>query len=64
MGSPKGEALELVQLIAKMHGLGKYILLLTKAAQRAKKNGQRVTWQHFIDTHDLVARMAFVEEEK
>lgn len=62
--APKGDARELVMLVAKEHGLGKFILLLKKANQMAAKKDEKVKWEHFVLANTLIAKLAYWEEGK
>jgi DNA transposition AAA+ family ATPase len=63
LGEPKGEAELLVSQIIKTDGLGKFCIFLRKASQMAGKRKERLTWDHFVRAHDLIAKLSVTTKE-
>jgi DNA transposition AAA+ family ATPase len=53
-----GIAAEVVKDMIHSSGLGMYIKFLQSAAHMASRENKRVTWDHFVAAHDIIARLS------
>lgn len=51
-------ALEVVKDMIHRSGLGKYIKFLQAATRMAAKQQKKLTWDHFVTAHDIIARLS------
>jgi DNA transposition AAA+ family ATPase len=58
-----GEALEVVKSMIHTSGLGMYIKFLHNAAQLAQHEDRKLSWDHFVKAHDIIARLSNRKEE-
>ena len=54
----EGESAEVVKDMIHRSGLGKYVKFLQAATRMAKKDNKKVSWDHFIRAHDIIARLS------
>jgi DNA transposition AAA+ family ATPase len=64
LGQPTGEAREHVEWLRNEMGLGKYCKFLARASQLAKKQNDRMTWDHFTKVINIAAVMKAKPTEK
>lgn len=58
-----GIALEVVKDMIHSSGLGMYIKFLSSAGMLANREGRKLTWDHFVQAHDIIARLSQKREE-
>lgn len=58
-----GIALEVVKDMIHTSGLGMYIKFLSSAGMLANREGRKLTWDHFVQAHDIIARLSQKREE-
>jgi DNA transposition AAA+ family ATPase len=58
-----GIAAEVVQDQIHTSGLGMYIKFLQSAGMMANREGKKLTWDHFVQAHDIIARLSQKREE-
>jgi DNA transposition AAA+ family ATPase len=51
-------ALEVVKDMIHRYGLGKYVKFLQAATRMAAKQQKKLTWDHFVTAHDIIARLS------
>jgi DNA transposition AAA+ family ATPase len=57
LGEPTREAREVIELVTKRHGLKRFVLFLQSGKKIAGNDrARRMTWDHFIRAHDIVAK--------
>jgi DNA transposition AAA+ family ATPase len=58
-----GIAAEVVKDMIHTSGLGMYIKFLSSAGMLANREGRKLTWDHFVQAHDIIARLSQKREE-
>jgi DNA transposition AAA+ family ATPase len=58
-----GIAQEVVKEMIHTSGLGMYIKFLQSAAMMSNREGKRLTWDHFIQAHDIIAKLSHSRKE-
>jgi DNA transposition AAA+ family ATPase len=58
-----GIAADVVRDQIHSSGLGMFIKFLQSAAMMANKESKKVTWDHFVQAHDIIARLSPKREE-
>jgi DNA transposition AAA+ family ATPase len=53
-----GIAAEVLKDMIHTSGLGMYIKFLQSAAMMASRESKRVTWDHFVQAHDIIAKLS------
>jgi hypothetical protein len=53
-----GVALEVVKDMIYTSGLGMYIKFLQSAARLADNSGGKLTWDHFVQAHDIIVKLS------
>jgi DNA transposition AAA+ family ATPase len=59
----EGMALEVVKDMIHTSGLGMYIKFLQSAAMMASREKKPVSWDHFVQAHDIIARLSQGKKE-
>jgi DNA transposition AAA+ family ATPase len=57
----EGQALEIIHDMIHTSGLGMYIKFLNSASTLAKNEGKKLNWDHFVNAHDIIARLSIKE---
>lgn len=58
LGPPEDLAYATIKDMLYTSGLGMYIQFLHAGATMAAKQGQKMTWEHFIQAHDIIAKLS------
>ncbi|MBN1671185.1 MAG: AAA family ATPase [Kiritimatiellae bacterium] len=56
--APKDQAQEIIKEMIHKSGLGMYVKYLQAAARMAGQEKKRLTWDHFVQTHDIIAKLS------
>lgn len=57
-------AAEVVKDQIHTSGLGMYIKFLQSAGMMANKEGRKLTWDHFVQAHDIIARLSQIQKRE
>ena len=60
----EGIAAEVVKDMIHSSGLGMYIKFLQSAGMMANREGKKLTWDHFVQAHDIIARLSQNKREE
>ncbi len=55
-------ALEVIKDMIHTSGLGMYVKYLQNASRMAAREGKKLTWDHFVATHDIIQRLSIKGE--
>jgi len=55
---PEGMAYEVLKEMLHTSGLGMYVKYLQNAARMAQRAGEKLSWDHFVQAHDLIAKLS------
>lgn len=59
----EGMAAEVVKDMIHRSGLGMYIKFIQSAAVLAGKQGKKLSWDHFVQAHDIISNLSRAREE-
>lgn len=54
----EGDAAEIVKDMIHVSGLGKFVKFLQAASSLASKEGKRLSWDHYVRAHDIIAKLS------
>ena len=54
----EGLAAEVIKDMIHSSGLGMYVKFLQNAAMMASKQKQKLSWEHFVQAHDIIQKLS------